>query len=338
MVGILDNLLRGNMFSNMTGNQTRSLPGSAFSGASVIGGGGNVGNLQAPAAAFTSGGPDYSWMFWAEKAQNNGYSACAAVAGYPDNYTYSGNTVTLDKNRGTPFVSNLLQFSLTKPGGGYLTGSLSYGLQKNAWAPAQLANSDIASSLHKQLAFPYQPGEVLTAYSNSTNVDEEQIVGAMVGYGGFPHPYPFTLQDCMNTIGLQPKQIWNVDCTITPGTAITPGGTTGMATLDSASQADLWLDVDSTYYIIGALPQTGNSGVKNQGFLQVKGNMGEYWNYRQAAIPLILGPGAEPLGTNPHWVPAYEPIGPFQGDALPTVGAFATVAGVFTFALCIVKV
>ena len=295
-----------------------------------------AGGTKPGAPQYARGGPDYTWVFWGEKAQNNGYSTCTALAGYPDVYTYSGNTITLDKQRGQPWLGYGLQFSLTKPGGGYVTGNLSYGTQKNFWAPAQLANNDVNAALCAQIPRPYQSGEVLTAYSNSTNVDEEQIVGAMVGYGGFPHAYPRTIQECLNTRGIKPRQIWDVDCTITVAGACASGS--GAAALDTASQADLWLDADSHYYIIGAQAQTGNTAVKNQGFLQFKGNMGEYWNYRQAAIPLLAGPAAEPLSNNPFWACPFEPIGPFKGDAVPSVGGCATVAGVYSFALCVVKV
>lgn len=330
-----------------------SRPSGIWSGAGATfrapGASGLPGNLTAPSgggAARGAGkagstgrksGPDVGWLFWGEKAQNNGYSACTALAGYPDVYPVSTSYITLDRNRGAPWLGFGSQVSLTKPGGGYITGSLSYGLQKNFWCPALIANSNFNLSLHQQVPIPYQEGETIQAFSNSTNVDEEQIVACMVGYGGFPHPYPLTVQQCMDTIGLKPRQIWNVDCTITVAAGATATGS-GAATLDTASQADLWLDSDSTYYIVGALPQTGNTGVKNQGYLNFKNNMGEYWTMRNAAIPLIAGPAAEPLSTNPGWTTPYEPIGPFRGDALPSVGGTATVAGVFTFALMIAKV
>lgn len=274
----------------------------------------------------------HSWINWAESAQNNGYATCTALADWPYSgvTTTTGNTHILWAMNGQnqPWFNTGFHTGVTKPGGGYLLGNKSYGAQANMAIPSTM--SDLAYALcSNNIPIPYENGEIITGYSSSTNVNEVQMLATLWTKGGPGHPYPRTLQECIGYSGCGfPKKLWSPTFSVTSGGAITNGS--GEVTLDTASTADLWIHAGSTYWLYGAQPYA----VNNAGLLQVCGTLPDKYTGMNMAIPLSNGAQPVMFDSNPVcW--AYEAIGPFTSESMPSLALLSVAAAATTGTLYI---
>ena len=269
----------------------------------------------------------HEWYNWGEALQANGFTGTTSKAGVPDTYTYSGDTVTL-RNFGRPFFIGGYQSSETKPGGGRFKGNLSYGAQYTYVPGFRQSRNPI---IHNAFNFPpkeFQRSEILTGETDDTNVNEETMMLLLFDYG-VPHRYPQSWPDIMSLLKKPAKKIHTPQFSVTSAGAITPNS--GVVTLDSASQEDLWIKKDVEYSIIGVIPHL----VQNHGWLQFSKNL-PMQEFSSHVIPLMDGADEVTFDTGGPAFP-YEPIGPFNMDSPPSVGLFSIEAAATTFCCVIVE-
>ena len=253
----------------------------------------------------------YDSMCWGEEVQNT--SLLGVLGKGPSPIAFTGDINTLRKGLGTPYLVGLGGVSDTKPNAVGISGNRSYGTQLFL-APAGM---DFSGTFMRDLARPYQEGEDISGFGCNTNVSEGIVVQADIAYGAV-HRYPKTVGEAAAMAG--GGIMHSVPFSITSTAAVTPKS--GLVALDAATSQDLWVNTDSTYHILGVAPNV--SAATFGGTMTVTLNTKE-WN---GFIPgICVNPlSAVTFGTGGVSL-AYEPIGPFPGDALPTVGLNSTSAG-----------
>jgi len=267
----------------------------------------------------------FEWYLWGESLAKTGFTGTTSKAGYPDVYTYTGDICQL-RNLPNPYFVGGFATGVTKTGGARFKGDLSYGTTYT-YLPGLMR--DFTPELwanHPPKLF--QKGENLTGESDSAAVNEVTLIAALFDYGN-PHTYPRTLNEIMAMIP-RPRKIHTPQFSVTSAGAITSGS--GAVALDTASQEDNWINKESNYYILGAIPHL----VNNAGLLQF--NKGGLPNdtFHQHLLPLARG--AQPVSFDSGGISLpYRPIGPFSASVLPTVGLFSTAAVATTFALILAE-
>jgi len=268
----------------------------------------------------------HEWYTWGEDAAANGFTGTTSKAGYPDVYTYTGDTITLrGKAYGQPFFIGGFTQGVTKSGGGRFKGNLSYGTNYT-YVPSM---GDCSNVMQDAMNFPakaFQNEEILTGEVDNANTAEDRILAALFSYGS-PHRYPTSLQEITAMVGGY-KAVHTPQFSITSAAVLTGGS--GAVAFDSASQEDLWIKKDANYALIGIIPHL----VDNNGLLQVSTNvaMGDLCaNY----IPISMGaPTVTFRGTSPQL--PYEPIY-FNMSSQPKMGLFSTAAAATTFSAIILE-
>ena len=267
----------------------------------------------------------HEWLLWGEAVQNNGYAGTTAKAGYPDTYSYTGDTITLRKGIGKPLLIGGFQSSETKPGGGRIKGDISRG-NMYEYLVGRRQSGNFMDGFNR-LPQGFNEGEILTGETDDTNVSEETYMAALFAYGNF-HRYPMNIQEVLGMIGKSPRKIFDVPCSVTSAAAITSGS--GATDLKTASQDDDWIDADRQYYILAARPNL----VQNSGLLQFHKELPDPggYNMQRNIIPLHTAKDEVNFDSGPETYP-YEPIGPFSMLAPPSVGLFSIEAAATTFIL-----
>lgn len=270
---------------------------------------------------------DYTWYYWGESAAKNGYAGVTSKAGWPDNYTYTADTVTFDKLRGRPWTRGALVTGVTKMQAARWKGSLSRGKNYH-YAPGR--TDQLLSSLFQAFELPWQEGETLTGEASNLNTNEVSLMCLLVAYGGFTHPYPRTIDEVVAYSGLggMIKAIHTPQISVTSASAIAAGS--GAAALDAADQEEDWLSADSVYVLLGFIPDL----VENKGMLQVNKNLPRWFKDRNVGIPFGSGANAVSFQNDGLGLP-YEAIGPFSGLGVPSLGLFSTAAAATTGSLII---
>lgn len=272
-------------------------------------------------------GQKHEWYTWGESAAKNGFVAMTSDAGFPDVYTFTGDTVTLrGPAYGTPYFIGGFTMGVTKTGGGRFNGNLSYGTQFT-YVPGIRDGGNLNDAFN----FPaqkFEPEEIITAQGDSANTNEVTMLAALFSYGK-PHAYPKTWQESLKMLKGSPKKIWTPQFSVTSAGAITAGS--GAVALDAASQEDLWIKKLKNYYILGIIPHL----VDNNGLLQFTTNLP---NQDLAAnyIPITMGAETVTFGSGGPCF-AYEPIGPFTMASQPRVGLYSTAAAATTFSAVIAE-
>lgn len=261
----------------------------------------------------------HEWYTWGESAAKAGFTGMTSDAGYPDVYTYTGDTVTL-RNLPNPIYIAGFAMGVTKTGGARIKGNLSYGAQYT-YLPSLGDNSRIADAVN----FPpkvFQREEIITGEGDSANTNEVTMAAALFAYGQ-AHRYPTSWPEVLSMLPGNPRRIHTPQFSVTSAGALAAGS--GAATMESASQEDLWINKDSTYYVLGVIPHL----VDNNGLLQMSGNL-PYNEYAANYIPITMGaPTVDFRGTVPCF--PYEPIGPFNMASQPRIGLYSTAAAATTF-------
>ena len=132
--------------------------------------------------------------------------------------------------------------------------------------------------------------------------------------------------------GIKPKKIHEPQISVTSAAAITSGS--GETDLETASQEDYWISMEKQYYILGFLPHL----VNNQGFLQFTKGLVKNTQVQFHKDLIPFGGGA-PVVTfrGTRMCLPYEPIGPFNMEAPPSLGLFSTAAAATTGSLVIAE-
>lgn len=269
----------------------------------------------------------YDTLVWAEEQQANGYTGTAAKGPAP--ISYSGDYNILRKGFGAPVMVGLGQTGDTKPQGCRIYGNRSYGTNYFI-GPGH--NQFWPGGVLRDLAITWQEGEQITGECSSTNVNEGSVIAAWFGYGT-AHRWPESIFDAMSMAG--GGQIWIPPFSITSAAAVTPFS--GEVALDVATTdtGDQWLDTRANYYILGVVPSV--SAATFGGIMHVR-TLPAVWNGYVPGIPVnsLSAVSFSPSGGLP-FCPAYEPIGPFPGDALPNVSMCASSAGAVTGGIVLLK-
>jgi len=269
----------------------------------------------------------YGTLGWVE-----GKGAATALAGITADadgnpgYTTSGDGITLKKGSGTPMVVGFGATSPTKMDGSALAGNRSRSQMK--WLGPGSSNNWPSKGFLKDLRLKFQDGEVVTGYTAS-NEDEMDLLIADVVYGP-PHAYPKTIDEAVH-MGGGFKEVYSIDSSLTT----TSGSFTaadGREDMDTTTVDDLWLDSDAQYSILGIMPCIGfaNGG----GVLDVS-SLPEAWGGHNPSIPIPEQSGVTFDAGEVSL--AYEPIGPFYGDALPQLAIRSSAAGAHLFGLIVGK-
>ena len=270
----------------------------------------------------------HEWYLWGESLQKSGFTGTTSKAGNPDSYSYTGDTITL-RDFGQPYFIGGFVDGVTKSGGGRFFGSKS---RAGIYHYVPSLHNDKPSDLMNRAPVPYQRKEVLTAETDSVNVNEVTLMGLLFDYAP-PHRYPMNEQEILAMVPGKVKNLYAPQFSVTSAAAITSAS--GGTTLTAASQQDYWINQGSRYYILGAIPHL----VNNSGFIQLYGNLPQDgMNVRHKDL-IPLGLGAPPVafrGTS-TCLP-YEPIGPFNMEAEPNIGLFSTAAAATTFSLLIAEI
>lgn len=246
----------------------------------------------------------YDSYLWGESKQSSGLVVLAGKG--PTPLVSSGNTNILRKGFGTPILVGLGQSSLTKPGGCAIAGNRSYGTNKFC-GPGHIGFGH-GIGFMTNVAVPYQEGETLTGYTDTTNVAEYTILQADFTYGS-AHKYPGSAWDAMAAAG--GGELWSVPTSVTAAAIVTPAviGTLDGMTTDTG---DMWLDTRAKYHILGYIGCVGIAS--SSGTITFTG-LGAKWNGYVPGIP-ETGKDVVQLGVLGMSY-CYEPI-PFDGDALPS--------------------
>jgi len=286
----------------------------------------------APGTNYTrpAGMPDYEWLVGSGHGACDGLTACESIAGNPSSYSQTGNTFTLAKGRGTPWVMGGWFTSLTAPKNGAVVGAQSYGGDNNCTYLGNLTNPNLAFKGFQPV--PFQEGEILTQYGDTTAADEAHCQATLVVYGQAPgHPYPESVEEVIKYSGLsgKVKEIWNPIGTTTGSVTVMTGG---VALGTAMSTGTKWVDADSAYYILGA--RSINVGTVG-GFLNISGGMPGYMMARNNLIPVGDAESALKEGC-PTTFP-YHAIGPFTSSDWPLQSMISFVASAHLHTLCIAK-
>jgi len=272
----------------------------------------------------------HEWYIWGEALQANGYTGTTSKKGYPDSYSYTGDTITLRKGLGIPYLIGGYQSSETKPGGGRIKGDLSRGLMYE-YLKGRRQSGNFMDGFNR-IPQPFQEGETLTGETDDTNVSEETYMAVLFNYGSNMHRYPRSVHEVLQMIGKTPRKVFDVPCSVTSAAAITSGS--GATDLKTASQDDDWIDAERTYFILSARPNL----VQNSGLLQFHKELPDPGGYsmQRNVIPLHTAKDEVKFDSGEETFP-YEPIGPFNMLAPPSVGLFAIEAAATTFILKIAE-
>jgi len=334
MPGLLDSIFGGRPISG-GGSQAyrpdmaRTLAqrgGTAYGGGAAFQGGWTAPPAPARGAGNAmqrpAGMPDFDWAFWQETAAANGMTGTTRAAGNPDTVTGAGDTITLPRGRGRPYVRTGAYTSLTVANGAQLTGSLSYGQDCNCHI--QPFTNDPVSALLKFMggnAVPFQEGEVLTGARDNANTGEQGCFAALLNYGDIGHPYPTSIEEVLRYSGIsgKVKDIWTPIMTNTPSVTVTTGG----AAITTGATGTRWLNSDSQYYIVGE--QSHGLAGSSSGFLVFTGGMPEYLMARNNVIP-YGGRAVAGFGLGPSQSFPYHAIGPFSSADVPIMHGLGTVA------------
>ena len=269
----------------------------------------------------------HEWYLAGESAAKNGFVGTTTDAGYPDTYTYTGDTYTLrSKAVGEPpmFIGGFTM-GVTKSGGGRFKGNLTNG-GNYVYVPSIGDNSNIMQDAFNFPAKAFQNDEIITCETDSANTNEVTLMANLWSYGA-PHRYPTSLQEIAQMVGGY-KEVHTPQFSITSAAAITANS--GAVTFESASQEDLWIKRDGRYALIGVIPHL----VDNNGLLTISGNvaLGEY---NANLIPIGMGaPTVDFRGTAPAL--PYEPIY-FNMASQPKMGLYSTAAAATTFSAIILE-
>lgn len=271
-------------------------------------------------------GKKHEWYTWAESAAKTGFTAMTSDAGFPDVYTFAGDTITLrGPAYGQPYFVGGFTMGVTKTGGGRINGTLSRGTQ-----PTYVPGIRDGVSPGIGMNFPaqkFEPEEIITAEADSAAVNEVTLLAALFAYGT-PHKYPTSWAEMLKTIGA-PKKIWTPQFSVTSAGAVTAGS--GAVSIEAASTEDLWIKKDRNYYILGIIPHL----VDNNGLLQFTTNL-PHQDLAANYIPITMGADTVSFGAGIPCFP-YEPIGPFTMSSQPRVGLYSTIAAATTFSAIIAE-
>lgn len=268
----------------------------------------------------------HEWYLSGEAAAKNGFVGTTSKAGYPDVYTYTGDTYTLRSAAvGKPYYIGGFTMGVTKTGGGRFKGNLSYGTNY-CYVPSIGDNSNIMMDAMNFPAKPFQNEEIITCETDSANTNEVTLMANLFSYGA-PHKYPTTWAEIVGMVGGY-KAVHTPQFSITSAGAITANS--GAVTFDSASQEDLWIKKDAKYALIGVVPHL----VNNNGLLTISGNV-SLGDYNANLIPIGLGaPTVDFRGTTPCL--PYEPIF-FSMASQPKMALYSTAAAATTFMAVILE-
>jgi hypothetical protein len=269
----------------------------------------------------------YDTILFAEARAGNGYTGIAGVGPAP--LAFTGDTVTLRKGFGTPVMVGLGSTGDTKPQGCRIKGNRSYGTNYIIGPGAEVF---WPGGVLRDIAIPFQEGETITGEQSNTNVNEGSLVAMWCAYGG-AHRWPESVMDSMSMAG--GGELWIPPFSVTSAAAVTTFS--GEVALDAATTdtGDQWLDTRANYYILGVVPSI--SAATFGGIMQVR-TLPAQWNGYVPGIPVnALSAVSFTPNIGMPFCPAYEPIGPFSGDALPQVSMCATSAGAVTGGLVLLK-
>jgi hypothetical protein len=272
--------------------------------------------------------PDFEWLVSQKTGAASGLTAITTAAGNPTSYSQTGNTFTLDRGRGRPWILGGWFTSLTKARGAGLMGNMSYGGDMAAYCNGNLR--DPMWCICDGTPRPLQEGEILTSYADNMNTNEQGCSAWVVTYGGPGHKYPQSIEDVIKVgnLGGKIKEIWEPIGTTTASVTVMTGG----VSLATAMTATKWIDSDSQYYILAAKP-FGVASVS--GFYNFSNGFPDYLKIRNNLIPFGDGLGATFEG--PSYSYPYYPIGPFSAANMPVQSAIGTAAAASIHSLVIAK-
>jgi len=322
--------------------QAGSLGGSYTAPGKSTAPGGASGGFPQPAPAVGAGNsvarpagmPDFDWAYWQETAAANGMTGTTWAASNPSTITGTGDTITLDRGRGRPWVRGGCYTSLTVANGAQLTGNLSYGGDANCHFQP-FVDDPVYSMLNFMggQAVPFQEGEILTGTRDNANTNEQGCFAALLNYGQTPgHPYPSSIEEVLKYSGISGKvrELWSPIVTNTPSVTLTTGG----AAITTGATGTRWLDSDSTYYIVGE--QSHGLAGSSSGFLVFTGGLPDFLKVRNNCIP-YGGRAVAGYGNGPKQSYPYHAIGPFTSANVPVMHGLGTVAAATLHKLFIAK-
>ena len=281
------------------------------------------------AIALPAGMPDFDWITWQKTGAASGFVAITSAAGNPASYSQTGNTVTLDRGRGRPWIVAGWATSLTKCRGGMLIGNMSYSANPAFYCAGNLR--DPMYGIDATYPKPMQEGEILTGYIDNMNTAEQGCMSYVVCYGSPGHKYPTSIEEVIkvSNLGSKIKEIWEPRGTTTASVTVMTGG----VSLATAMTDTGWIDSESEYYILGTKPH-GVASVS--GFFNISGGLPEYGKMRNQLIP--FGDGLSAVFDGPSYSFPYHAIGPFSAANMPVQSALGTAAAASLHSLVIAKV
>lgn len=275
----------------------------------------------------------YDTLTWSEDLATAATTLAGVTSGFGTaaartrkaGYTSAADYYELLRGNGTPYITRVWGYSITKIHGTALAGNRSMSQMK--FLTPGSAN-DLISHGTGVYRLKFQEGEQVSAYA-AMGAGEMALVCADVAYGA-PVDYPSNLIDAVAAAGV--SQVFCIDTLITTTTGSCTNAD-GKATLDSCTQEDLWLDSNANYKLIGV---QGNRSLSNCGGALFVDGLGGEWTGRTPAVPLAELSGV----TFDTSEPAFFARGglPFKGDALPSLYIVSPTSGAVQLGLFIGKV
>jgi len=203
-------------------------------------------------------------LTWAEEQAANGLTATAAKA--PTSYSSSGDTITLKKGLGVPYLFGIGMTSDTK---GQASAVIPQYSNRNTYiyGPGSTKFADLGyEDMADDGAIELQVGETLTGYLSNTNVNEGSVLMCDVGYNG--HPAPLSAP----RTGRYAK-VYKELLTITSAAAVSRHS--GSVALSSGLTSTTFLNTKKNYELIGVTP--GISAATLGGVLTFEGLSGDFF-------------------------------------------------------------
>jgi len=263
----------------------------------------------------------HDYLVWGEEAAKNGLTASTSKG--PSGYVVTGDTITTKKGLGTPVAIGIGSTSDTKPQACaiipqysnrntyiYGPGAIDFSSPRGWWDMRPIGGIKL------------QPGETLTGYISSTNVNEGSVMGLALAYDNIP---------IMPDVSGYRKRFCE-KITITSAAAVTFNS--GAVALSSALTSSNFLDTSANYVLLGIVP---NIGAATFGGVMHVSNLSGDWN---GFYPGIAVPGLSAVTFDPGSVAYFmEPL-PLSGEEFDTVtvGMTATSAGAITMGLMLAEV
>jgi hypothetical protein len=263
----------------------------------------------------------FDFLIWGEEQAANGLTATTSKG--PSGYVVTGDTITTKKGLGMPVLIGLGSISDTKPQGCAIIPQFS---NRNTYIYGPGSESDFANKGFADFrpfgGVKLQPGETLTGYVSTTNVNEGAVIGAALAYDNIP-----VMPDVS---GYSKRFVEKI--TITSAAAVTFNS--GAAALSSALTSSNFLDTSKNYVLLGLVP---NIGAATFGGIMTVANLSGSWNGYYPGIPMnALSAVTFSPGGAAYFM---EPL-PLSGEEFDTVtvGMTATSAGAITTGLILAEV